>query len=104
MLTVPDFFEMERLIEDLAKIYSTACATSWFKLTQNKKPTREEFRRKAVEFMRHFEYTLSAFPQSPESDHFRRYAKGILESEIQNVLSGKNNEVEKRYKYYVDYS
>lgn len=101
---MPDYFEIERLIEDLAKIYSTACATSWFKLTQNKHPTKEEFRNKVVEFMRHFEYTLQAFPQSPEADDFRKYAKDILESEIRGVLSGKNNEVEKRHKYYADYS
>ncbi|MDQ3839184.1 MAG: hypothetical protein M3297_07950 [Thermoproteota archaeon] len=101
---MPDYFEIERLVEDLAKLYATACATSWFKLTHNKKPTREEFRNKVVEFMRHFDFSLQAFPQSPEADDFRKYAKGILETEIQNVLSGKNNEVEKRYKYYADYS
>jgi hypothetical protein len=103
-LTVPDYFEIERLVEDLAKLYATACATSWFKVTHNKKPTREEFRNKVVEFMRHFDFSLEAFPQSPESDNFKKYAKGILETEIRNVLSGKNNEVEKRYKYYADYS
>jgi hypothetical protein len=101
---VPDYFEVERLVEDLAKIYATACATSWFKLTQNKKPTREEFRNKVVEYMRHFNYSLQAFPQSPEADNFRNYARGLLESEIQGILSGKNNEVEKRYRYYADYS
>jgi hypothetical protein len=101
---VPDYFEIERLIEDLAKIYSTACATSWFKITRNKQPPKEEFRKKVVEYMRHFEYTLSTYPQSPEADQFRNYAKKILESEIQNVLSGNNNEVEKRYRYYVHYT
>lgn len=101
---MPDYFEIERLIEDLAKIYATACATSWFKLTNNKNPSKEEFRQKAVEFMRHFEYTLTAFPQVPEADQFRNYVKRILESEIQNLLSGNNKEVERRYKYYVDYS
>jgi hypothetical protein len=103
-LTVPDYFEIERLVEDLAKLYATACATSWFKVTHNKKPTREEFRNKVVEFMRHFDFSLEAFPQSAESDNFKKYAKEILETEIRNVLSGKNNEVEKRYKYYADYS
>jgi hypothetical protein len=101
---VPDYFEIERLVEDLAKIYSTACATSWFKLTSNKRPTKEEFRTKVVEFMRHFEYSLSTYPQTTEANQFRDYAKRILESEIKNVLSGDNKEVEKRYKYYVDYS
>ena len=101
---VPDYFEMERLVEDLAKIYATACATSWFKLTHNKKPTREEFRSKVVEFMKHLDFTLQAFPQSPEADNFRNYARGLLENEIQGILLGKNNEVEKRYRYYADYS
>jgi hypothetical protein len=101
---MPDYFEIERLIEDLAKIYSTACATSWFKIVGNKRPTREEFRDKVVAFMRHFEHSLSAFPQTQEADQFRQYSIGLLESEIREVLSGNNKEVEKRYKYYVDYS
>jgi hypothetical protein len=101
---MPDYFEIERLIEDLAKIYSTACATSWFKIVGNKRPTKEEFRDKVVTFMRHFEHSLSTFPQTLEADQFRKYALGILESEIRQVLSGNNKEVEKRYKYYVDYS
>jgi hypothetical protein len=101
---MPDYFEIERLIEDLAKIYSTACATSWFKIEGNKHPTKEEFRDKVVTFMRHFEHSLSKFPQTQEADQFREYSIGILESEIREVLSGNNKEVEKRYKYYVDYS
>ena len=101
---MPDYFEIERLIEDLAKIYATACATSWFKLTHNKKPTREEFRNKVVEYMGHFNYSLQSFPQSPEAENFRSYSKGLLEREIKGILSGKNSEVEKRYRYYADYS
>jgi hypothetical protein len=60
---MPDYFEIDRLIEDLAKIYSTACATTWFKITKNKHPTQDEFRKKVVEFMKHFEYTLSTYPK-----------------------------------------
>ena len=100
---MPDYFEMDRLVEDLAKIYSTACATSWFKLTGGKHPTKEEFRAKVVEFMKHFEYTLSAFPQNPEADLLREHARKNLQSEIANVMAGENKEVEKRYKYFVDY-
>lgn len=101
---MPDYFEMDRLVEDLAKIYSTACATSWFKITGNKHPTKEEFRGKVVEFMRHFEYTLATFPRVSAADQFREQARKSLENEIANVLAGENKEVEKRYKYYVDYS
>jgi hypothetical protein len=101
---MPDYFEMDRLIEDLAKIYSTACATSWFKIAGNKTPTKEEFRAKVVEFMKHFEYTLGTFPNSPASDQLREHARKSLEGEISRVMAGENKEVEKRYKYYVDYS
>lgn len=99
-----DYFELDRLVEDLAKIYSTACATSWFKLSGNKNPSKEEFRAKVVEFMKHFEYTLSTFPDTPEADIFRDHATKRLHEEISRVSAGENKEVEKRYKYYVDYS
>jgi hypothetical protein len=98
-----DYFEIDRLVEDLAKLYSTACATSWFKIMGNMRPTREEFRGKVIEFMKHFEYTLSSFPQTPAGDQFREHAKVSLEKEIANVLAGENKDVEKRYKYYVNY-
>jgi hypothetical protein len=99
-----DYFEIDRLIEDLAKFYSTACATSWFKIRGKGRPTQEEFREKVVEFMNHFEYTLASFPQTPAADQFRERARKSLEREIAKVLAGENKDVEKRYKYFVDYS
>jgi hypothetical protein len=101
---MPDFFEIDRLVEDLAKIYSTACATTWFKLAKNKHPSSEEFRSKVVEFMKHFEYTLSTYPEGQEVDKIRSHARKFLYGEIEKILSGNNKEVEKRYKYYVDYA
>ena len=98
-----DFFEIERLVEDLAKIYSTACATSWYKVTNISNPTIDEFRNKVIEFMKHFEYTLSTFPHNNESENFKKYAMNLLVKEIERVLNGENKEVEKRYKYFVDY-
>lgn len=98
-----DYFEIDRLVEDLAKIYSTACATTWFKVTKNQFPSKEEFRLKVTEFMKHFEYTLSTFPHSSEGEGFRVYATKLLNREIEKVISGNNKEVERRYKYYVEY-
>jgi hypothetical protein len=99
-----DHFEIDRVVEDLAKLYSTACATSWFKIAGNKRPTKEEFRDKVAEFMKHFEYTLASFPQTPAADQFREEARKSLEREIAKVLAGENKDVEKRYKYYAEYS
>ena len=80
-----DYFEIDRLIEDLAKIYSTACATTCFNLSKTELPTRAEF-------------------QGPEIDKFRDYARGIPRKEIEKVLQGENKAVERRYKYYVEYN
>jgi hypothetical protein len=99
-----DYFEVDRLIEDFAKLYSTACAASWFKITGMEHPTLEEYREKVVDFMRHFEYTLATFPKTSAGDQFREYATKSLEREISIVLAGNNKDVEKRYKYYVTYS
>jgi hypothetical protein len=70
----------------------------------NKKPTVEEFRTKVVDFMRNFEYTLSSYPQTVEGSRFRGYANKTLQKEIEKVIQGNNKEVERRYKYFVDYS
>ncbi len=98
-----DYFEVDRLVEELAKLYSTACATAWFKI-ENKKPTIDEYRAKVVEFMKHFEYTLSVFPNNAAAEGFKQHASKRLQQEISEVLAGRNKEVEKRYKYFVDYS
>jgi hypothetical protein len=54
--------------------------------------------------MKHFEYTLSTFPKNIESENFKKYALNLLVKEIERVLNGENKEVEKRYKYFVDYT
>ena len=59
---------------------------------------------KVIEFMKHFEYTLSSFPQNNESEKFKKYAYSLLNKEMERVQNGENKEVEKRYKYFVDYT
>lgn len=97
-----DYFEIERLVEDLAKLYSCSCATSWFKVEGQRNPTRDEFRNKVVEYMHHFEITLDTFPNTQESENFKKYTRGLLENEYELVLKGNNKEVEKRYNYFVN--
>jgi hypothetical protein len=33
-----DLFELDRVFEDIAKIYAAPAATVWFKVTHNRKP------------------------------------------------------------------
>ena len=59
---------------------------------------------KAVEFMNHFQYSLSKFPENEDAEKFREYANNRLQTETKNVIEGNNKEVEKRYKYFVGWS
>lgn len=54
--------------------------------------------------MRHFEYTISTFPKTPDAEKFKEYTRKALEVEIAKVLAGQNKDVERRHKYFVDYS
>ena len=49
------------------------------------------------------QYTLSTFPQNNESEKFKKYAVSLLNKEMEKVQNGENKEVEKRYKYFVEY-
>jgi hypothetical protein len=99
-----DYFEMDRVIEELAKAYPAQCATTWFKITKNHEPTKEEYRDKVVEYMKQFEYLLATYPQCLETDKLIQLVKKSLDNEIEKVLQGNNNEVERRYKHYVENS
>ena len=96
-----DFFEMERVIEELAKAYPAQCATTWFKITKNHKPSQEEYRSKVVEYMKIFEYLLATYPQGPDTGKLKELVKKSLAKEMEKVLKGDNKDVERRHKHYV---
>ncbi len=99
-----DFFEMERILEELARSFAAPSATTWFKVTSNKKPNRDEYRKKVVEFMNLFESSLSlGYQDNINSKDIVDFVKKGVRDQATVVLSGKNKDVEKRYKYYVDY-
>ncbi|MGN6560209.1 MAG: hypothetical protein ACTHJ2_06745 [Candidatus Nitrosocosmicus sp.] len=92
---------MERVIEELAKAYPAQCATTWFKITKNHKPSQEEYRNKVVEYMKIFEYLLATYPQGIETEKLKELVKKSLNREIERVLKGDNKDVERRHKHYV---
>lgn len=99
-----DFFEMDRLAEDLAKIYASQLAVSWYKVNNNKNPSIDEFRNLVIDFMKQFEDSLQKFPDTERGISFKKHCMNLLDKEIKIVQEGKNKEVEKRYKYYTEYS
>jgi len=99
-----DFFEMDRVFDELARTFAAPSATTWFKVTANKSPTRDEYRLKVIEFMNLFENTLSTgFQGYSNSKELLDFVKKRAKDYVDEILSGKNKDVEKRYKYYVEH-
>jgi hypothetical protein len=101
-----DFFELDRVLEDVAKTYAAPSATIWFKVNNNSKPTQEEYHAKVVEFIKKFEDLIkSNFPSENEhSDYLKEYISKNIRYGISSIKAGNNKEVERRYRYYVDYN
>ena len=95
---------MERVLEELARLFAAPSATTWFKVTSNKSPTCNEYRLKVVDFMNLFENSLTlGYQNYPNSKDILNLVKKGVSDQTDLILSGKNKDVEKRYKYYVDY-
>ena len=91
-----DYFEMDRLIEDLPKLYSCSCASSWFKVESQWNPTRDELGNKVVEFMNYFEFTPSVHsPTPPKVKNSKNALENCCRERATLVLKGDNKEVKK---------
>ena len=100
-----DYFEVERVIEDLAKNYAAPCTTTWFKVTSNRRPSADEYREKVVDFMKQFEATMSGqLPASEQTESCLRHIKEQVRNQILLIRRGNNKEVERRFQYYVNYN
>ncbi len=98
---MPDlYFEITLMLESLAKNYGAPNANYYFRIN-GMKPSREEYRQKVVEFMRHYERTLESFAGTPSYDALRSFVMDSMERVIGLVVRGEDKEVEKRYSYYM---
>jgi len=55
-----DFFEINRVLEELPRTFAAPCSTTLFKVTENANTSSEEYRDKVVSFMRLFENSFSS--------------------------------------------
>ena len=100
-----DFFELDRVLEDIAKTFAAPATTVWFKVINNGKPSQQEYNEKVVEFIKKFEnLIISCFPDDKHSDYMKEYISKTIRYGISSVNAENNKEVERRYRYYVDYN
>jgi len=96
-------FEIERAFDVLPHVVGSSWAVIWFRLNKIKKPTREEYRKKVLDYLKIIEPVFDSYPIEENFAAINQYIKIRKEEEFKNILSGLNPEVEKRYDRYVDY-
>lgn len=100
-----DYFEIDRVIEDLARSVAAPCATTWFKISGVKNPTIGDYRGKVIEFMNNFRQMIrESYPEIERKEGLKDYIYKGLDKAIREVNTGNNKEVERRYRYYTQYN
>lgn len=98
---MPDlFFELSFLLENLAKNYGVPNANYYFRVNKMK-PNKDEYRKKVVEFMQHYQHTLDSLANTPNYDTLKNFVNENMKQMVDHILKGDNKEVEKRYTYYM---
>jgi len=96
-------FEIERAFDLLPHIVGSSWAVIWFRLNKIKKPKREEYRKKVVEYFKIMEPVFESYNKDEKFSEMVKYIQQRKQEEYEKIIAGLNKEVEKRYDRYVDY-
>lgn len=96
-------FEIERAFDLLPHIVGSSWAVIWFRLNKIQKPTREEYRKKVLEYLKMMEPIFESYKTDENFSEIVKYIKIRKQEEYEKISSGLNKEVEKRYERYIDY-
>jgi len=97
-------FEIQRAFDLLPHVIGASWTAVWFRMKGIKKPTREEFREKTIEYLRLAEPVFESYSKEQEEfSEIRKYIEFRKKEEYRKIKSGENKEIEIRYDRYVDY-
>ncbi|MAY24437.1 MAG: hypothetical protein CMO17_02700 [Thaumarchaeota archaeon] len=96
-------FEIERAIDLLPHVIGASWAMTFFRLKKIRNPTKEEFREKTIEYLLKIEPLLKSFSNDKIFSEIQNYIETRGALEIEKIKNGENNEIEKRYKRYIEY-
>ena len=96
-------FEIERAFDLLPHVIGASWACVWFRLNGIKKPSVEDFRSKSLEYLVMLKKFEDVFPNEEKFLEINSYIKYRFADEIEKITEGKNPEIEKRYKRFIDY-
>jgi len=96
-------FEIERAFDLLPHIVGSSWAVIWFRLNKIKKPSREEYRYKVLEYLKMMEPIFESYHAGENFSEIIKYIKIRKQEEYEKITNGLNKDVEKRYDRYIDY-
>jgi hypothetical protein len=96
-------FEIERAIDLLPHVIGASWAMTFFRLKKIRNPTKEEFREKTIEYLLKIEPLLESFSNDKIFSEIQNYIETRYVLEIDKIKNGENDEIEKRYKRYIEY-
>ncbi len=96
-------FEIQRAFDLMPHVIGASWTAVWFRMKGIKKPTREEFRDKVIEYLRLIEPVFDSYPKEEEFVEIIKYIEFRKNEEYEKIRAGKNKEIETRYDRYVDY-
>ena len=96
-------FEIQRAFDLLPHVVGASWTAVWFRMKGIKKPTREEFREKTIEYLQLVEPVFDSYPKEEEFAEINKYIEFRKKEEYEKIRTGENNEIETRYDRYVDY-
>jgi len=96
-------FEIERAFDLLPHVVGASWAVIWFRQSKIKKPTRQEFREKVLEYFNMLQPLFESYPASDKFTDMKKYIQWRENEELEKIRQGKNPEIEKRYDRYIDY-
>jgi len=96
-------FEIERAFDLLPHVVGASWAVIWFRFRGIKRPTREEFRNKVIEYFNLLNPLFESYPHSDEFSEIGKYIQFRQNEEFSRIMRGQNGEIEKRYDRYIDY-
>jgi len=96
-------FEIQRAFDLLPHVVGASWTAVWFRMKGIKKPTREEFREKTIEYLKLVEPVFDSYPKEKAFAEIRKYIEFRKNDEYTKIESGESKEIEMRYDRYVDY-
>ena len=98
-----DGFEIDRAFDLLPHVVGASWATIWFRMNGIRRPSVTEFRNKVVEYYRMLDPLVESYARDEKLADMFRHVRAMYQKEMERILNGKNGEIEKRFKRYLDY-